>query len=141
MHLEGIQLLVVFIGLFLVVLGLIVFGLYCVQSKKDPPWVSEYDDDISKHVHKDWNPYEVLEVNKNPCAETPPTKSQSFPMGHPMGPLQRWNGEEISGEDAMSTDPNGEFVRFEDYEQVVRKQSRTIKRLIEELNCIRNTNP
>ena len=70
MHLEGMSLLVVLIGLVLVVLGLIVFVLYCVQSKDTSS--------ISKHVHKDWNPYEVLGVNMNPIAEAPLLEDESI---------------------------------------------------------------
>ena len=128
-HLEGITLLVVLIGLVLVSLGLFVFGVYsgCRLSEV----ISEYnDDDWSQHVHKDWNPYEVLGVNKNPCAETSLMEAKSFPMGHPFGPLQRYDDDGIHG---IGFDPEGEFVRFEEHDQIVRKQSLTIEQLRKEI--------
>lgn len=54
-HLEGMTMWVVLIGLTLVSLGFPIFAVYCLQPK---------DTGYTKHLRKEWNPYKVLGVNQ-----------------------------------------------------------------------------
>jgi hypothetical protein len=97
--------LMVFFGVLLVVVGLLGFLLYCLSRVPAPPIVTPY------------NCFTTQPIMKNPCAEVN-LPATPFPMGHPFGPLQRYNDDGVNG---MSLDPDGDFVKFEEHQQQVRK--------------------